>query len=256
MQVVVLAGGLGTRLSEETGVKPKPMVELGGEPMLRHIMQIYADQGFSEFVIALGYLSHVVKRWFLEQVTTAGDMDIDLGNGGIRRDNPHALPWRVRLIETGLHTQTGGRLKRLAPMLDGEAFMLTYGDGVANVDLGALLEFHKQHKRLATVTAVHPPARFGALDLDGDRVVSFTEKPQLSEGWINGGFMVLEPAVLDWIDDGDGIVFERDVLSQLACTDQLRAYRHTGFWQCMDTLRDVRTLDELARKERPPWRRS
>jgi glucose-1-phosphate cytidylyltransferase len=255
MQVVLFAGGLGTRLSEETVLKPKPMVELGGEPMLRHIMQIYAEQGFSEFIIALGYLGHVVKRWFLEQVTTAGDMDIDLGNGGIRRDNPRALPWRVRLIETGLHTQTGGRLKRLAPMLDGEAFMVTYGDGVANVDLGALLDFHKQHKRLATVTAVRPPARFGALDLDGDRVVSFAEKPQLSEGWINGGFMVLEPAVLDRID-GDAVVFERDVLSELARADQLRAYRHPGFWQCMDTLRDVRVLDELARKEHPPWRRS
>ena len=231
------------------------MVEVGGEPILRHIMQIYAEQGFSEFVVALGYLSHVVKRWFLEQITTSGDMEIDLRSGGIRRDDPHALPWRVRLIETGLHTQTGGRLKRLAPVLNGKAFMLTYGDGVANVDLGALIEFHKQHKRLATVTAVRPPARFGALDLNGDRVMSFTEKPQLSEGWINGGFMVLEPAVLDGID-GDDVVLERDVLSQLASVDQLRAYRHTGFWHCMDTLRDVRMLDELARKEHPPWRRS
>jgi glucose-1-phosphate cytidylyltransferase len=253
MQVVILAGGLGTRLSEETGLKPKPMVDIGDVPMLRHIMTIYADQGHQEFLIALGYLGHVIKRYFMEEATTAGDLDVDLATGGIRRSDDARLPWRIRLIETGKDTQTGGRLRRLAQHLTGP-FMLTYGDGVADVDLDAVLACHTRHGRLATITAVRPPARFGALEIDGERVASFAEKSQTSEGWINGGFMVLEPAVLEMID-GDATVLERDVLTRLAADGQLSAHRHDGFWHCMDTLRDVQTLRAYARTGKPPWRR-
>ncbi len=257
VQTVILAGGLGTRLSEETALKPKPMVEIGGLPIIHHIMDIYARQGFSDFTVCLGYLGGSIKRYFHDLVSLAEDMTVDLGSGAIRRrpaplNSP--LSWKVNLVDTGLHTMTGGRIKRLNSWLQGERFFLTYGDGVADVDVKALLAFHESHGRQATVTAVRPPARFGALDLDGDTIRSFQEKPQLGEGWINGGFMVIEKSVLARIGDDD-TVLERDVLSQLAAEGELRAFRHEGFWQCMDTLRDVRTLQGLWESGQAPWRR-
>ncbi len=256
MEVVILAGGLGTRLAEETALKPKPMVEIGGIPILHHVMDIYGRQGFTEFTVCLGYLGAVIKRYFHDLVTLGDDLSIELGTGEVRRrpiPEARGLQWRVNLIDTGFQTMTGGRLKRLSSVLKGERFLLTYGDGVANVDVNALLAFHRSHGRLATVTAVRPPARFGALDLDGDTIRSFQEKSQLAEGWINGGFMVIERAVLNLIE-GDETVLERDVLSQVAADGQLRAFRHEGFWQCMDTLRDVRTLEALWEQGNPPWR--
>lgn len=257
MEVVILAGGLGTRLSEETGLKPKPMVEIGGIPILHHIMEIYGRQGFTDFNVCLGYLGASIKRYFHDLVTLGDDLSIELGTGAVRRQpapTRATLQWKVNLVDTGFQTMTGGRIKRLSSWIKGERFLLTYGDGVADVDMNALVAFHKQHGRLATVTAVRPPARFGALDLDGDTIRSFQEKPQLGEGWINGGFMVLERSVLDRIE-GDDTVLERDVLSKIAADGELRAFRHEGFWQCMDTLRDVRTLQGLWENGNAPWRR-
>lgn len=257
MDTVILAGGLGTRLSEETALKPKPMVEIGGLPMIHHIMDIYGRQGFPHFTVCLGYLGATIKRYFHDVVNFSEDMSIEMSSGAIRRTpgpSSAPLPWTVNLVDTGLHSMTGGRLKRVSSWLKGERFLLTYGDGVADVDLKALLAFHDAHGKLATVTAVRPPARFGALDLDGDAIRSFQEKPQLGEGWINGGFMVIDRRVLSRIE-GDDTVLERDVLSKLAADGELRAFRHEGFWQCMDTLRDVRTLQALWDSGNPPWRR-
>lgn len=261
METVILAGGLGTRLSEETALRPKPMVEIGGLPMIHHIMDIYGRQGFTDFTVCLGYMGSSIKRYFHDLLTLGDDLTIDLGAGSVKRHSsaegaPLGAPssWRVNLVDTGLQTMTGGRLKRLSSWLKGDRFLLTYGDGVADVDVRALVAFHEAHGKLATVTAVRPPARFGALDLDGDTIRSFQEKPQLGEGWINGGFMVLEREVLDRISD-DSTVLERDVLSVVAAAGELRAFRHEGFWQCMDTLRDVRTLQALWESGTPPWRR-
>ena len=252
MQTVILAGGLGTRLAEETSVRPKPMVEIGDRPILHHIMDLYDAHGFTEFVLALGHLGHMIKRYVMDWTTLSGDLAVDLKSGSVTR---HAAPnrdWMVSLIETGRSCETGGRLKRLAPHLRRETFMLTYGDGLSSVDLRAVVAFHRHHGKPATVTAVHPPARFGEMDLDHDAVTAFAEKVQLREGWINGGFMVLEPEVLERID-GDDTVLERDVLTPLAAEGQLCAYRHDGFWQCMDTLRDVRALTALWESGSPPW---
>ncbi len=253
MQVVILAGGLGTRLSEETGARPKPMVEIAGRPILHHIMDLYDAHGMREFVIALGYLGHMIKRYFVDWTTLSGDLTIDSRQSSVDRHHAVDREWSLKLIETGALTDTGGRLKRLAPHLRRETFMLTYGDGLSDVDLTALLAFHRRHGRLATITGVHPPARFGELELADDRVVRFDEKPQVKQGWINGGFMVLEPAVLDEIE-GDTTVLERDVLARLAAEGQLMVFKHPGFWQCMDTLRDVRTLTTLAESGSPPWK--
>jgi glucose-1-phosphate cytidylyltransferase len=252
MKVVILAGGLGTRLSEETEVRPKPMVEVGGRPILWHIMKHYAAQGFGEFCVALGYKGDVIKRFFVDLATLRGSMTVDLSDGSISRAAEEREDWTVHLVETGQDTNTGGRVGRLRDRLRDETFMLTYGDGVGTVDLRALLAFHREHGRLATVTAVRPPSRFGGLDFREDGAVHFTEKPQMGEGWINGGFMVLEPQVLDLID-GDATSFEADTLERLAAEGELRAFTHEGFWQAMDTLREVRFLRSLWDRGEAPW---
>jgi len=254
MKVVILAGGFGTRLTEETTVVPKPMVEIGGRPLLWHIMKIYAEHGFGEFVIALGYKSEVIKRYFFDFQVLDGSLTIDLAT---RQITPHGRPaghWKIHLVETGLETLTGGRLLRLKPLLQDGTFMLTYGDGVSDIDLRALLAFHQSHGKLGTVTAVRPPARFGGLAFDATGKVSkFIEKSQLGEGWINGGFMVLEPGVFTYLKD-DSSSLESDALERLAGAGQLMAYQHDRFWQCMDTLRDKRLLEHLWSSGEAPWK--
>ena len=252
MKTVLLAGGLGTRLAEESESKPKPMVEVGGRPILWHIMRSYAARGFKEFVVALGYRGDVIKRYFLDYFYLRNNLSIDLRTNQIAVQGSDCEDWIVHLRDTGLETQTGGRLRRLLEELRGETFMMTYGDGVCSVDPQVLLDFHRRHGKLATITAVRPPARFGGLVFDGDVVAQFSEKPQVGEGWINGGFFVLEPETLDYID-ADDTIFERSPLERLARDGQLIAYRHEGFWQCMDTLRDVRLLNSLCDGKLPPW---
>lgn len=254
MKVVLLAGGLGSRLSEETVLRPKPMVEIGGRPILWHIMNIYAAFGVAEFVLALGYRAEFVKEYFLNFYALNNDISVDLSRGETTVHKGAVPPWNVHLVDTGLKTQTGGRVKRLAHWLgDDETFMLTYGDGVADVDVSALLAFHEAHGKLATVTTVRPPARFGGIAFEGDRVSQFTEKPQTGEGWINGGFFVLNRRVLDYID-GDETLWEREPLERLAADGQLMAYRHEGFWQPMDTLREKALLEELWASGQAPWK--
>lgn len=253
MKVVILAGGFGTRLQEETEVKPKPMVEIGRRPILWHIMKHYAHYGFKEFFIALGYKGEVIKRYFLDYYMLNGSMTINLSNGHVQVHNKECEDWIVHLMDTGLHTNTGGRVKRLEPWLKDATFMLTYGDGVCDMDLRDLLCFHRSHGRLATVTAVRPPARFGGLIFDSDLVAEFFEKPQVGEGWINGGFLVFEPGAFDYLE-GDNTSLEADALERLAADGQLAAYRHDRFWQCMDTLRDVRLLESLWQSGNPPWK--
>jgi glucose-1-phosphate cytidylyltransferase len=249
---VILAGGSGTRLREETAVRPKPMVEIGNRPILWHIMKIYYHHGFEDFVIPVGYKGHLIKEFFLGYRDRFADFTVDLAQGEI---TPHSRPpeaWRVTMVETGPDTQTGGRLKRLAPYL-GDRFMLTYGDGVANVDITELMSFHESHGRLATVTAVRPSARFGAMDLDGDQVAAFAEKTQAAAGWINGGFFVFERPVLDLIA-GDETSLEREPLETLAQQGQLMAYRHSGFWEPMDTQRDLDHLNASWAAGEAPWK--
>ncbi len=253
MKVVILAGGLGTRLAEETEVRPKPMVEIGGRPILWHIMKHYAHYGFNEFYVALGYKGDLIKRYFLDYVSLNGNMTLDLSSGRIESRSHECEDWRVHLIDTGLETNTGGRLRRLQSLLGDSTFMLTYGDGVADVDLARLLAFHRTAGRTATVTAVRPPARFGSLNLQDDLVHDFTEKPQRGEVWINGGFMVMEPSVFNYLESDDSGL-EVHTLASLAADRQLAAYRHAAFWQCMDTLRDKRTLEALWEGGRAPWR--
>lgn len=253
MKVAILAGGLGTRLAEETEIRPKPMIEIGGRPILWHIMKHYAGHGFSEFFIALGYRGEIIKRYFLDYHSLNGNMTIDVGRGKAERHEAESDDWTVHLIDTGQDTQTGGRIRRLQRWLGQETFMATYGDGVSDVDLKALLQFHRRCGRLATVTAVRPPARFGGLVFDGDLVAEFTEKPQIGEGWINGGFMVLEPGVFEYLE-GDQSSLEADALERLAADGQLAAYRHDRFWQCMDTLRDKRQLESHWASGDPPWK--
>lgn len=254
MKVVILAGGLGTRLAEETEVKPKPMVEVGGHPVLWHILKHYAHHGFKEFFVALGYKGEAIKRYFLDYYSLKGSMTIDLASGEVKVAERECEDWVVHLKNTGQSTLTGGRVRRLRPWLEDSTFMVTYGDGVANIDLGALLEFHRSHGRVATVTAVRPPARFGGLLFDDDSMVTqFTEKPQIGEGWINGGYLVFEPAIFDYLED-DQTTLEADALERLAADKQLAAFRHEGFWQCMDTLRDKNLLESLWRGGEPPWK--
>lgn len=254
MKTVILCGGLGTRLSEETQIKPKPMVEIGGRPILWHIMKIYERHGFNDFMLALGYKGEVIKDYFLNYHARQSDLTVHLKNGQVDYTNPTAEDWRVTLVETGANSYTGGRLLRLKPLLDsGGTFMLTYGDGVSNVDITALLNFHHSHGRLATVTAVRPPARFGDLSIQNNRVTHFEEKPQVGEGWINGGFFVFEPGVLDFIAD-DSTILEKAPLEQLAAQGQLMAYQHPGYWQSMDTLRDKHALEDLWASGKAPWK--
>ncbi len=254
MKTAVLAGGVGSRLSEETTVRPKPMVEIGGRPILWHIMMHYRTYGYREFVIALGYKGEYIKKYMADYAALEGDLRVDLRNGTVeRRSDEHPMDWQVDLIDTGIDTQTGGRIRRLRDYLSDGTFFLTWGDGVSDVNLDQLLEFHRSHGKIATLTAVRPPARFGHMRFDEDRVVEFTEKPQVAEGWINGAFFVLEPAVFDYID-GDMTHFEREPLERLAREGQLMAYRHRSFWQCMDTLRDRVLLERLWEGGEAPWR--
>jgi glucose-1-phosphate cytidylyltransferase len=256
MKIVILCGGLGTRLSEETQVKPKPMVEIGGRPMLWHIMKIYERHGLTDFMLALGYKGEVIKDHFLNYHARMSDLTVHLKSGRVDYSNPTAEDWHLTLVDTGAGTQTGGRLKRLEPLLrKGGTFMLTYGDGVSDVDLTGLLAFHRAHGRLATVTAVRPPARFGDLRIEDNRVTNFEEKPQAGEGWINGGFFVFEPGVFDFIAD-DTTILEKAPLERLAQADQLMAYHHPGYWQSMDTLRDKNALEELWTSGAAPWNTS
>jgi glucose-1-phosphate cytidylyltransferase len=254
MKVAILAGGQGTRLAEETETKPKPMVEIGGRPILWHIMKHYGAHGFDEFLVAAGYKSELIKRYFLDYASLNGNMTVQLSTGAVERHDREADAWTVHIIDTGIDTQTGGRLKRLEPWLGESTFMLTYGDGVCDIDLSELLAFHRAHRCTATVTAVRPPARFGGLVFDNGLVTEFTEKPQIGEGWINGGFMVVEPSIFEYLR-GDESILESDALERLAQDRQLAAYRHERFWQCMDTLRDKRLLESLWNSGQAPWKR-
>ncbi len=253
--VVILAGGLGTRLSEETGLKPKPLVEIGGQPILWHILKIYGHYGFREFVIALGYKGHFIKEYFLNYYSFKNDITVEVKSGRVEvREERDTEDWLVHLVDTGSATMTGGRVKRVASLVRNGTFMLTYGDGVADVDITDLLAFHRREGRLATVTAVRPPARFGEMILADGAVTRFTEKPQIGEGWINGGFLVLEPSVFDYLE-GDDSSLEANALESLARDGQLMAFKHDGFWQCMDTLRDKRYLEGLWQKGQAPWKK-
>jgi len=254
VKTIILAGGFGTRLSEETEAKPKPMVEVGGRPIIWHIINIYAAYSYNEFVVALGYKGEMIKNYFLNYYHFRNDVSVRLSTGNVEAHDGEREDWSIHLIDTGLHTETGGRLKRLFPSWIGnETFMMTYGDGVADVNISDLVSFHHKHGRLATVTAVRPASRFGGLSFEGDLVTKFVEKPQIGEGWINGGFFVLEPGILDYID-GDTTNLERESLEHLVEDKQLVAYRHEGFWQPMDTLRDVRLLNKLWDTGNAPWK--
>jgi glucose-1-phosphate cytidylyltransferase len=253
MKVGILAGGYGTRLAEETEIRPKPMVEIGGMPILWHIMMYYYHYGHREFAVALGYKGDFIKRWFSDYSTLSGNVRVETSKGKVIRTSDTRRPdWVVDLVDTGSATMTGGRIKRLKDYFGNETFLLTWGDGVSNVDLDELVKFHRKHGKLATVTAVRPPARYGNLEFSGDQVTSFTEKSQLHEGWINGAFFVLEPEVMDYIS-GDDVMFEHAPLENLAAEGQLVAYRHESFWQCMDTLREKHLLENLW-KEGAPWK--
>ncbi|MBN1562516.1 MAG: glucose-1-phosphate cytidylyltransferase [Anaerolineae bacterium] len=253
MKVCILAGGFGTRLLEETIVRPKPMVEIGSHPILWHIMQGYAAYGFKEFVIALGYKGDFIKDYFINYRQHSQSLTVDLATGNVTIHDGEKLDWQVHLLDTGIATQTGGRVKRLAQYIGDEPFMLTYGDGVSNVNIRQLLEFHRAHGKLATVTAVRPPARFGDIVFEGDMIRVFQEKTQTGAGWINGGFFVLEPGVIDYIE-GDDTIWEHGPMERLARENQLAAFRHNDFWQCMDTLRDKKMLNNLWHSDHVPWK--
>ncbi|MGH8110171.1 MAG: glucose-1-phosphate cytidylyltransferase [Arenimonas sp.] len=253
MKAVILAGGFGTRISEETAVRPKPMIEIGGKPVLWHLLKTYSHHGINDFIICLGYKGYIIKEYFANYFLHNSDVTFDLANNQMQVHHKHAEPWRITLVDTGEHTQTGGRLKRVADYLDGDTFCFTYGDGLADVDIAKELAFHKSNQTLATVCAVQPPGRFGAIDIDGNRITRFEEKPLGDGSWINGGFFILEPGVLKYVD-GDDSVWEREPLEKLASAGQLSAFTHRGFWQPMDTLRDKVKLEELWQSGKAPWK--
>ncbi len=253
MKVIILAGGFGTRLSEYTESIPKPMVTIGGKPILWHIMKTYAKYKHSDFYLALGYKAEVIKDYFLNYRSLNSDFTIDLETGEFTAHQKDNVSWKVTLVDTGLDSMTGGRVKRMKKFIGNEAFLLTYGDGVANIDIDALVDFHHSHGKMVTVSAVHPGARFGELDLDGNLVTSFKEKPQTTQGWINGGYFVIEPEFFDLIQD-DSTILERDPLEKAAQMGELMSYQHDGFWQCMDTKRDRDSLEELWQTDNPPWK--
>jgi glucose-1-phosphate cytidylyltransferase len=255
MKTAILAGGLGSRLAEETVVRPKPMVEIGGKPILWHIMRHYLAHGHDEFVIAAGYKAEVIKRWMVDYSTLTADVTVRPHQGAVDYHGSDACePWTVSVVDTGQDTNTGGRIKRMQPWIgDDQTFMVTWGDGVSDVDLGALLAFHRAHGRIATLTAVRPPARYGHIITEGDQITEFSEKPQIGEGWINGAFFVFEREVFDYIE-GDSTQFEKEPLERLAKDGQLMAYKHHGFWQCMDTVRERHILEELWKGGNAPWK--
>jgi len=253
MKVAILAGGLGTRLSEETILKPKPMVEVGGKPMLWHIMNIYSAYGFNEFVIALGYKGEMIKDYFLNYHFHSRSLTVQLKTGDVKIHNDQGENWVVHLLDTGTDTNTGGRIKRVCEFIGDESFMMTYGDGVANVNIPDLVNFHKKQNKLVTMTAVRPPARFGQMVIENNSVIEFKEKPQIGEGWINGGFFVMQPEIKKYIND-DHTAWEFESLEYIAADGQLSAYQHEGFWQSMDTLRDVHLLNKLWQEEKAPWK--
>ena len=255
MKVVILAGGFGTRISEESDLKPKPMIEIGGKPILWHIMKIYSHYGFNDFIICCGYKGYVIKDYFHHYYLHQTDITIDLRKNEIEYHDSSSEPWRVTLVDTGLNTMTGGRIKRIQRFVGDEPFMLTYGDGVSDVNIKSLLEFHKQNKRLATLTAVQPSGKFGALSIDNkNAVIQFQEKPKGDGAWINGGFFVCEPGIFDYIRSGDETIWERQPLEDLSSDGQLGAYKHEGFWHPMDTLRDKNELERLWASGNAPWK--
>jgi glucose-1-phosphate cytidylyltransferase len=255
MKVVLLAGGLGTRLSEETVLKPKPMVEIGGMPILWHIMKIYSAHGFNDFVVCLGYKGYLIKEYFANYYLHKSDVTIDLKDNSLKVHDSQAEPWKITLVDTGNESMTGGRIKRIQPYVNGEPFMLTYGDGVGNIDITKLANYHQQHGKLCTVTSVQPQGRFGALNiLDNSTVHSFMEKPKGDGLWINGGFFVCQPEIFDYITDGDSAIWEQKPMEQIANNGQMNAYKHSGFWRPMDTLKDKHDLNEMWDSGTAPWK--
>jgi len=253
MKAVILAGGFGTRISEETHVKPKPMIEIGGRPILWHIMKIYSHHGINEFIVCLGYKGYVIKEYFANYFLHMSDVTFDMTNNSMEVHHRYTEPWKVTLVDTGDDSMTGGRLKRVKPYLNGESFCFTYGDGVSDVNIVDLINYHTSHGKLATMTAIQPPGRYGSLDIDDNLIRQFQEKPKGDGGWVNGGFFILEPKVLDYIA-GDQITWEQEPLEHLAHENQLVAYKHDGFWKAMDTLRDKMNLEELWQTNKAPWK--
>jgi len=255
MKIVILAGGFGTRLSEETIIKPKPMVEIGNKPIIWHIMKYFSYYGYNEFVIALGYKAEFIKEYFIKYQSLDGDFFLNFKSNEIKQKKKNKENWKVHLVDTGINTLTGGRVKKLESLLSNERFLLTYGDGLSNINIKSLVKFHStQKKSIVTITAVRPPARFGGIKFSRNRVESFAEKSQVDEGWINGGFMVVEPEIFKFFRKGDKTIFESDVLEAVAKKKLLTAYKHNGFWQCMDAMRDKYLLESLWKKKNPPWK--
>jgi glucose-1-phosphate cytidylyltransferase len=254
MKVLLLAGGFGTRLSEETDLKPKPMVDIGGKPILWHIMKMYSKHGYNDFVILLGYKGYCIKEYFVNYFLHQSDVTIDLSNNEMKIHKNSSEPWTVTLLDTGLHSMTGGRVKRAQEIVGDETFMLTYGDGVSDVDISELVSFHENHGKAITMTSVQPDGRFGAIQIDGDKITNFLEKPKGDGSWINGGFFVCEPSVFEYINDGDGTIFEQAPLQDLAKDGELYSYKHHGFWKCMDTLKDKQDLDKMLISGNAKWK--
>lgn len=253
MKVAILAGGFGTRISEESHLRPKPMIEIGGMPILWHVMKIYSHFGFNEFIICLGYKGHMIKSFFSDYFLYTSDVTFNLAKNEMTVHNKYAEPWSVTLVNTGLNTMTGGRVKRIKPYVGDETFLLTYGDGVADVDIPKTIEFHKKHGKIATITAVKVLQKFGVMEIEGEKITSFREKSEHDDSWVNGGFMVMEPSIFDIIE-GDNTILEREPFEKLAELDELRAYKHSGFWQCMDSQKDKIRLESLLESERALWK--